>query len=173
MTMTMTSMTAKQTTMTTAATKSPKVGQVRALVGQRLVIPCANLSLNLAEQVAIGQRRLGVSRSRQPANVGQGISLLVWHKNDQLDSPIFSVDAKEVASLREAKQRTNSEQLKGRAHLEESGRADSRGANAAPALVIEEASKDDEGLYTCTVEFHQAATQTHKIQVSLIGKFCH
>lgn len=100
---------------------------------------------------------------------GQGISLLVWYKGNQLDTPIFVADARAATSLREAKQQTSADWLRGRAHLEESTRLDSRGLGATPALVIEEATIDDVGLYTCTVDFHKAPTQTHQVNVSLIG----
>lgn len=101
---------------------------------------------------------------------GQGISLIVWHKDDRLDSPIFTVDARGATSLREAKQQTGLESLKGRAHLEESTRLDSRGFGSTPALVIDEANGNDGGVYTCTIEFYEAQTQTYQMRVLLISK---
>lgn len=101
---------------------------------------------------------------------GQGISLIVWHKDDKLNSPVFTADARGVSSLREAKQQTNYDSLRGRARLEESTRLDSRGLGSTPALVIEEAVPEDAGIYTCTIEFYKAPTQTHQAHVELISK---
>lgn len=101
---------------------------------------------------------------------GQGISLIVWHKDDKLNSPVFTADARGASSLREAKQQTSYESLRGRARLEESTRLDSRGLGSTPALVIEEAAPEDSGTYTCTIEFYKAPTQTHQAHVELISK---
>lgn len=162
---------------------------IQASVGQRLTIPCSNLTLASNEQMLAGRSSQAGNRQHQrpmadslvvgggqrqrPINLanGQGISLIVWHKDDQLDSPIFSIDARGASSLKEAKQQTGSENLKGRAHLEESTRVDSRGFGSTPALVIDEAGPQDGGVYTCTVEFHKAPTQMHQIRVLLISKY--
>lgn len=161
---------------------------IRALLGQRLVVPCSGsptanqhhqqatggnqtLASGSEPPLALGRRRplTGKLRGKSVAN-GQGISLIVWHKDDQLSSPIFTVDARGAPSLREAKQQTSADSIKGRAHLEESTRLDSRGLGATPALVIDETNPADAGLYTCTVEFHKAPTQTHQVQVELVGE---
>lgn len=162
---------------------------IQASVGQRLTIPCSNLTLATNEQMLVGRSSqannrqhqrpmadtlvVGGAQRQRPINLanGQGISLIVWHKDDQLDSPIFSVDARGASSLKEAKQQTGSQNLKGRAHLEESTLVDSRGFGSTPALVIDEAGPQDGGVYTCTVEFHKAATQMHQIRVLLISKY--
>lgn len=144
-----------------------EVLQVDVLLGQRLVIPCNHT----AAPVAAGQTRQRAKHGRgQLRPNGQGISLLTWHKDSQLDMPIFVADARGTSSLREAKQQTNAEWLRGRAHLEESTHLDARGLGATPALVIEEATSSDSGIYTCTVDFHKAQTQTHQVNVSLIGE---
>lgn len=147
---------------------------VQALLGQRLVVPCNHTAAGTSQ--ARGLQRPSVNhqgrtkmRPASGAPNGQGISLLVWYKGNQLDTPIFVADARAATSLREAKQQTSADWLRGRAHLEESTRLDSRGLGATPALVIEEATIDDVGLYTCTVDFHKAPTQTHQVNVSLIG----
>lgn len=101
---------------------------------------------------------------------GQGISLIRWYKDQQLESPIFSADARGAASLRQAKQVIGLDLLKARARLEESTRVDSRGLGQIPALVLEQSRKLDEGFYTCTVEFHKAPTQTHQIRVQVLSK---
>ena len=169
---------------------------VRALLGQRLVIPCSNLSESSsssqqpqqtlpassrrpasstgAAAAAANQRFRATGGNSQKPQVaaanGQGISLIVWHKDEQLNSPIFAVDARGASSLREAKQQTGSESLRGRVHLEESTRLDSRGLGSTPALVIDEAQAQDAGLYTCTIEFYKAPTQMHVARVELISK---
>lgn len=176
---------------------------IKAVVGQRLIIPCSNSSLSeLASTAKVvtaatrpvssstpmpgatrrqnqrfrqplgrenGNQSSVGSQTRSPAN-GQGISLIVWHKDDKLNSPIFTADARGASSLREARQQAGSESLRGRAHLEESTKMDSRGFGSTPALVIEEASPEDVGVYTCTIEFHKAPTQTHQAHVELISK---
>jgi len=133
-----------------------------------LLIPCANLS---GAAQAEGQRRAQTSRQRPSAAAGRlaasALTVIVWHKDDQLDRPIFSVDARGSSSLREAKQQIGSQQLKGRAHLEAE---DWSQPGSNPALVIEEARAQDGGLYTCTVEFYKAATQTHRVLVVLTSK---
>lgn len=101
-----------------------------------------------------------------------GVSLLVWHKDDQLDQPIFIADARGVESLREAKQVISFDLLKGRARLDEAALEAKQGAQSnVPALVITQPNKSDSGLYTCTVEFNQARTQTHQVKVQMISKY--
>lgn len=104
---------------------------------------------------------------------GQGIALIVWYKDKQMESPVFSVDARNVQALRDAKQVVvdSSSSLRGRAHFEESTRVDARsGIGLNPALVIDELAPADAGLYTCTVEFHKAPTQTRNTRVQVIGE---
>lgn len=147
-----------------------EVLQVEALLGQRLAIPCnhtaAPITASPTRHQLAGSKQ---NRVRLRPN-GQGISLLTWHKDSQLDMPVFVADARGVAALREARQQTNAEWLRGRAHLEESTHLDARGQGSTPALVIDEATSSDAGIYTCTVDFHKAQTQTHQVNVSLIGE---
>ena len=140
---------------------------LQALTGQRLIIPCRNassrgLSQPQAASAAAGggdqparSRGQTAPRSRQTqanlANFGgqllthgaSGLALIVWHKDDQLNSPIFAVDAR-GASIREAKQQAIGDSLKGRARVELMGGAGA-GAGAEQtnsgqiALVVEEA----------------------------------
>lgn len=164
--------------------KQPEVAAlIEAVAGQKLIIPCGNSTLaNQLSSVAITINSSGVNkrqRFRQQQQQqqqmgktitnGQGISLIVWHKNDRVDSPIFSVDARGTSSLREAKQQTNLDELKGRAHLEESTRVDRRsGLGLMPALVVDEAQTGDSGLYRCTIDFYKAPTQSFQVKVVVI-----
>lgn len=105
--------------------------------------------------------------ARQPR---QRISVLAWYKDDQLDAPIFSVDARESSSLLEAKQQTHAEELRGRARLEERRQGGASISAANPALVIDEAQAADAGLYRCTVEFSTEPTQTFEVRVALLSE---
>lgn len=191
---------ANQPTPTTGAQvvgSSSQQQQIQTLTGQRLIIPCRNSSRSplLATGSENQTRRAGgagqppAARSRlPPASSGglgaaqfpamNGIALIVWHKDDQLNSPIFAVDAR-GGSIRDAKQQAISDSLKGRARVQlvEQPPAGSMGASGPvpgsgpPALVIEEARLDDSGLYTCTVEFDRAPTQTYQATVGVSGEY--
>lgn len=186
-----------------SSSDEPATNSIQALVGRRLVLPCSNLTAdqlsrssssspsttttttsnqsNARRQPQQQPHQAGPSqqRSRQPASAAAAngiVSLIVWHKDDpQLSSPIFTIDARGSAgNLREARQQTYADWLKGRAHFEESaaaaGFSSASSAGQTPALVIDEALQVDAGLYTCTVEFNKAPTQTYQIRVNLIGK---
>lgn len=155
---------------------------IRAATGQRLVIPCSgNFQQSASRSSTTRYLATGLPSSVRSTTTAatlnnQEISVIVWHKDDQLTSPIFSIDARDAASLREAKQQIRSISLRGRAHFEESitttaVHGSEHGiVHTYPALVIDEATHQDAGLYTCTVEYNKAATQTHKIRVTLISK---
>lgn len=147
-------------------------GSARANGGSQQTTPSTSRRQNQRLRQPSPSSLLGVKESAAARTVanGQGISLIVWHKDDKLNSPVFTADARGASSLREAKQQTNYESLRGRARLEESTRLDSRGLGSTPALVIEEAVPEDAGIYTCTIEFHKAPTQTHQAHVELISK---
>jgi hypothetical protein len=83
-----------------------------------------------------------------------------------LNSPIFAVDARGGASIRDAKQQAISDSLKGRARVDLA--ADS--TFGLPGLIIDEARLDDAGLYTCTVEFDRAPTQMYQATVGVSGE---
>lgn len=112
-----------------------------------------------------------------------GISLLVWHKDDQLNTPIFVADARNSpGNLKEARQVTSSEQLKSRANLEElinnnnnnsqqQRNNNQHNAIVQPALVIREPNLRDSGLYTCTIEFLSEPTQTHQVRAQVISEY--
>lgn len=163
--------------------------QVRAIVGQRLVVPCFHRQV---QQLAGSRPR---PRTHAPAQPSETVSLIVWHKDNQINEPIFAADVRGAHSLRDARQKINSESLHGRARLiavvddaEQTGAAltgnptanrSTSGASAKngapqhislPALEIDEAQLGDAGTYTCTIEFNKAPTQTHRVAVYLIGK---
>lgn len=157
---------------TTTTTTSKQMNIVHALLGQTLTVPCANLT-NLRELSNRSQQpptrlRPTTTTSSSKTNKQQQVALIVWHKDHQLDSPIYTVDARLSSSLLDAKQAAGVESLRGRAHLGsvEAG----AGGVQVPALVVHEAQPNDAGVYTCTLEFNRAPTQTHVTSVQLISK---
>lgn len=171
---------------------------IRLVLGNQdtLAIPCGNFSVDVQQtetpsQVGVNGQTQPATKRRQPANKQTsgysnrshsgaswlsgsksftgGISLIVWHKDDDLDQPIFIADARGVESLGDAKQVISSNALKGRARLEDSsGQKRPTSQTTSPALVISQPSLLDSGLYTCTLEFHKAPTQIHQVRVELI-----
>jgi hypothetical protein len=159
---------------TTIQTPASDPGQraVQALTGQRLTIPCRNSTRGLpsAATIADQSRRAGTPVRSKPATSGLGmapfqsgggVALIVWHKDDQLNSPIFVLDAR-GGPLKDAKQQAIADTLKGRARVDL--------IDGGVALVVDEARLDDAGLYTCTVEFDRAPTQAYQTSVGVSGK---
>lgn len=169
---------------------SGQLALVQALVGQRLSIPCSNRtgggaaaadhhhhpqagqaarSRAPAAQRSRGQTSAADRRHQWPAAATSGVSLIVWHKDDQLNSPIFVADARGAGSFRDAKQQAGAESLRGRAHLEvepANGRP-----GVLPALLVDDVTVQEAGIYTCTVEFHKAPTQAYQVRVIVVGEF--
>lgn len=145
-------------------------------------------SSSSSSNIPLSQTRRGFATPSNPSqrhhiggdlsaiNSTSTISLLVWYKNDQLDTPIFVADARATTSglLRDSRQVINADSLKGRAHVEDaslqaaSSRLQQRLQQAT--LVIEDPQADDSGLYTCTLEFVAAPTRTHQVRVQVISK---
>lgn len=96
-----------------------------------------------------------------------GVALIIWHKDNQLNEPIYALDARGSATLRDAKQQVIADWLKGRARLE----LLEVNTRPLPALIIDEARLEDAGLYTCTVEFNKAPTQTYVTRALVSGEF--
>lgn len=150
---------------------------------RRLVIPCGQQGLqtttNTQDQID-GSNRLLNSRKSLSSNrnvvIGGGaaamsnnnsgsmVSLLVFHKDSQLDTPIFVADARNSAgSLRDSRQVISLEMLKNRAHVDQN-------QQQQPVLIIEDPNSEDSGLYTCTLEFVADPTRTHQVRVQVISK---
>lgn len=125
----------------------------------------ARQSFARAPNARAGQSASDMQASKRAPSTG-GISLIVWHKDDQLNEPIFVADARGVVSLRDTKQQTLAEHLRGRTRL------DVATQNGLPGLQIDEATMQEAGAYTCTVEFHKAPTQTFQVRVIVVGKCC-
>jgi len=165
---------------------------VRALLGARLAIPCGTWGAgshwwpagNAAESSSRApSRRAGQLRGETGAPSGEQIALIVWHKDEQLDSPVFVVDARKSSSLATARQtagpgaqgahlgggraRVGSLSLGGASDLASEWQGATSGAST-PALFVDEADPKDAGLYTCTLEFQRAPTQTHQTRVVIV-----
>lgn len=144
----------------------------RAVAGQtRLVLPCSSTISTTANSKATSQWRQGASSSTQAKPIGSSsqrdfsdVSLIVWHKDNRLDSPIFTADARTAGSLAEAKKVVSWDHLAGRVQLDYQS-----DHSTAPALVISEPVGEDAGIYTCTIEFYKAPTQTHQVKAEIIG----
>lgn len=149
-----------------------QVQEVDALLGHSLVVPCvggggARLGRSYPPTLA---QVSGRARAPRPSKTATpSVALVVWHKDSQLNEPIFAADARGVDSLRAARQKINSETLVGRAKLI-SVAQQTDDARHLPALEIDEAKPSDAGAYTCTIEFDRAPTQTHRARVRLIGE---
>lgn len=145
---------------------------VQALAGQPLSIPCGNLSIGPVELSASQRSRpVAAPAAGQRGRLGAGssaralaVALIVWHKDGQLDSPIFVADARGAGSFREAKQQVGADWLRGRARL------GAPGERALPALQIDEASAAESGTYSCTIEFYKAPTQSFQVRVQVVGE---
>lgn len=160
---------------------------MRALLGHSLVVPCGahkDVYLPVAQVNTTGSMRTRVNRPASqlsqlssPNRTVASVALVVWHKDSQINEPIFAADARGADSLRGARQKVNSESLSGRARLiavqnrpDETNGSTAQLQTQSPALEIDEAQASDAGLYTCTIEFDRAPTQTHRTIVRLIGK---
>lgn len=174
------------------ATQAPIVNVISGF-HRRLVIPCnAQTSPTVTSSTTITQDQIDGSRLNSRRNFGMSnrvnanstatmannlntnasngnrISLVVFHKDSQLDTPIFVADARNSAgSLRDSRQVISLDSLRNRAHVE----SDSR--QQQPVLVIEDPQSDDSGFYTCTLEFVADPTRTHQVRVQVISKLLH
>lgn len=87
--------------------------------------------------------------------------MVFWYKNENGGEPIYSVDARSTL-ITEAKLWSNQKNFGNRAKMR---------TNTKPAyLEINPVLPEDEGFYTCRVDFRNKPTKNHKINFTVIGK---
>ena len=88
--------------------------------------------------------------------------MVFWYKNENGGDPIYSVDAR-LTSISDAKLWSNKDVLGNRAKMR---------TNINPAILeIDPVMPEDEGFYTCRVDFRNNPTKNSKINFTVIGEF--
>lgn len=149
---------------------------IEALPGQSIAIPC-----NISKWFS--------SLANQQQTNQLAVTIILWYKNNELsntiNSPIYTLDARQVPSLSKARHQIGSGG--GGAGTDTFDSIDTQGQSMepssdenrlyfdvnqqVPSLIIRSVEAADQGLYRCRVDFKKAPTQIYKVKLQLISKY--
>ncbi|XP_043482940.1 hemicentin-2-like [Leptopilina heterotoma] len=129
------------------------------IVNSEFLIETVDAPLPTLDVVAVSEHSAKLPCDLTPKKGNEMAFMVFWYKNENGGEPIYSVDARSTL-ITEAKLWSNQKIFGDRAKMR---------TNTKPAfLEINPVLPEDEGFYTCRVDFRNKPTKNHKINFTVI-----